>query len=485
MKLRDDKGMTIVELLIASTILLTCLASLSTLLVGVITGSQTTQLRDKATNIANQRIEAARNLPFDDVGVRYANGLSGNPAGTILTPDTSVSGFTVSTDCTWVRASDGRAAYKKFTVTVSWNSPVPAQVQVTTMIAGHSDIQTSGDFLVRLRYRENENAAPGATVLLQPATGASFGVVSDQNGESFFGQVPVGAASVTVTPPNGYIVDTSTLTSMTVAADAVSTYIVYLQQPAQATVHVTDTSATPLAGANVAVTGPGGVTLPGLVTDSNGNAAITGLLYGSYSAQVSKTGYTAVTVPFTASTTTTSQTVPFRMSPIPPTGLRVRVFDNNGTQLPGATVQLKLNGVVVTPNGTGTTGTNGEITFAPGPNTYSVVVSATNYVTQTKTDVLTLGDSDVLDYYLSVAVHGGNMQVATSNNQGHLASMRVIVSGPSGYYRNDLYSDSSGNLWIYNLVPGSYSVQVYSSPASVATVLVASNQTSAVSISQR
>jgi hypothetical protein len=473
--------MTVVELVTASTILLTCLVSLSTLLTGVIAGSETTQMRDKATNIANQRLEAARNLPFDDVGVRYSNGLSGNPAGTILTPDTA-NGFTVDTDCTWVRTSTGRAAYKKLVVTVSWSSPIPSHVELTTMIVGHSEVQTSGDILIRLRYREDASPVIGVPVVLQTSDAHSTGVFSDSAGEAFFGQAAVGSANVTVTPPVGYVVDTSSMTSMTVAADSLSTYIVYVQRPAQVTFCATDMAGAALPGATVTVTSPDGTPIGTAVTDASGNAQFTGLFYGQYSAAISTPGYASVTQPFSATTDSQSQTVPFRMSPAPATGLRVRVFDSNGTQLPGATVALRLNGTVA---GSGSTGTNGEIAFTPAPGSYQVTVDdAPNYLSQVKTDSVAAGDSHVLDFYLSVATHGGNMHVITEDRNNNPQSLRTVVSG-LGYYRDDLYSDSDGVLWLSNLAPGSYTVRTYSKPSSTVTVLVASDQTVAVTVNKK
>ncbi len=472
-----------VEVVVASSILLTCLISLSSLLSGAITGSAMSQLRDQATNVANQRIEDARNLPFDDVGVYYAGGLQGNPPGSILTPDHE-DGFTIETAVTWIRTSTGRAAYKRFDVTVSWTSPAPGHVEVTTMITGHSDVVTSGDFDVLLRYREDGTPVVDAPVVLQTSDGQTTGVTSDADGEAFFGQATIGTCSVSVTPPSGYIVDTSTLSSMTVAADSLSTFIVYLQKPAQAIVSATDTSGTPLAGATVSLVGPNGQTIPAGTTGADGDATFSDLVYGAYSATLTKPGYTGVTQPFTFNIGTTNLTVPFRMSPIPTAGLRVCVFDNNGTQLPGASVSVLLNGTVI-PNGSGVTGTNGEVSFSPAPATYQVTVAdSPTYLSQTKTDVVNPGDVDELDFYLSVATHGGNMHVTTEDKHGNPLSLRTVVSGP-GYYRNDLYSDSTGSLWLYNLAAGSYSVSTYTRPASTVTVLVNSNQTTEVTVNQK
>jgi hypothetical protein len=86
---------------------------------------------------------------------------------------------------------------------------------------------------------------------------------------------------------------------------------------------------------------------------------------------------------------------------------------------------------------------------------------------------------------MSQVVLTGNMHVVTLDKNGHATWIRVIVTGPNGYYRNDLYSNGDGVLDLQSLVPGSYQVQCYTKPASVATAIVNAGQTAQVQISQR
>jgi type II secretory pathway pseudopilin PulG len=72
--------MTLPEVMIAASVMLVCLVSLAGLLGGSITSSASAHMRDEAANIANDRLETARSLNYDRVGLHYTNGLYGDPA---------------------------------------------------------------------------------------------------------------------------------------------------------------------------------------------------------------------------------------------------------------------------------------------------------------------------------------------------------------------------------------------------------------------
>lgn len=480
---RSDSGMTLPEVMIASSILLVCLTSLAGLLAGAVNSSSSARMRDEAANLANARIEAARSLAYDHVGVRFSNGVKGDPAGDILTPET-VGAFVVATDCRWIRTTTGRAAYKQITVTVAWQQPTAGQVQVTTIIYGKSNIVTSGDLDVRLRYREDASPVVNAAVAIRAADNSARSVSTDASGEAFFGQVAIGSVALQVTPPAGYIVDTSTMSSVTVAADAVSTVIVYVQQPAQSTVHVSDTSGASVPGASVSLRRTDGSMTPTTTTDADGNAVFTQLLYSDYTASVSKVGYSSASAPFTLSPGAASPTVPLAIGQLLGVGMHVRVFDTNGTQVPAGTVTVR-NDTNTTVLQQGVAATNGEISFAGlSAGTYDVTVDKASYVSRMIPLTLHDGDVGTLDFHMVPVASNGNMQITTYDKYGHAGGLRVIVSG-GGYYRNDLWSDTSGKLTLTGLVPGSYSVQCYTKAASTATVIVNAGQTASVAISQR
>jgi type II secretory pathway pseudopilin PulG/uncharacterized protein (DUF2141 family) len=482
---RSDSGMSIAEVLIASSILLVCLIALAAVLGGVITQSAQARSRDEATNLANARLETARSLSYDSVGVHYADGRNGEPAGSILTPE-QVGRFVVATDCEWVQAGSGRAAYKRIKVRVSWRNPVPGSVDVNTIIYGKSTLLGVGDFLVKLRSRESPDPVAGTEITLVAADGSAHRVTTNASGEALFGQVPVGACTLSLAPDAGYIVDAGTLANTSVSGDAVSTAIVYLQHPAQAIVQVTDMNGAALSGASVKVVRSDGAVNASSTTGVSGAVTFSQLLYGDYTATVSRAGYAAATLPFTVSVSAPSPTVTFRMSASAVHGVRVQVFDSNQTQLSGATVVMSTQAGVAVAQGV--TGSNGEISFSTATwGNYTLTVDKTGYVSQTAPLYVHDNgvDEDLARFNLTAVQTMGNMHVLTTGKNNKLQSLRVVVSGPGGYFSNTLYSSSTGELWFNSLVPGSYSVQIYSDPGSAVTAIINAGQTADVSVSQR
>jgi len=479
---RTDGGMTLGELMIASSVLLVCLTSLAGVLGMSVNSSRTARARDEATNLANAKIEYARSIAYDQVGLHYANGAYGDPAGDIVTPET-VGSFTVVTECTWVRTDTGRAAYKKLVVHVSWQQPTPGEVALTTMIYGKSDIVTSGDLLVRLRYRENATPVQNATVSIRTADNSQRAVLTDASGEAFFGQAYVGAVGITVVPPAGCIVDTTTISSAAISGDSLSTVIVYVQTPAQATIRVSDTAGARVPDAVITLRRADGAVLSAITTNGNGEAHFTNLLYSDYTATINKSGFPSATAPFVVSAGAPQPVVPVTITPLLGVGILVRVYDANDTPIPAATVTIRADGDSV-PLQTGSSGTNGEISFSGfDARSYNATVEKSGLVTQVLSTYLHDGDHDTLTFHMSPAVYKGNMHVTTLDKNGHLRSIQVIVSG-SGYYRNDLWSNSDGSLALTDLIAGTYQVQCYTDPASVATVIINGGQTAEVSIAQ-
>jgi hypothetical protein len=257
-----------------------------------------------------------------------------------------------------------------------------------------------------------------------------------------------------------------------------------LQHPAGATIHVAEPSGTAVGGATVTVRRADGVVMPTVLTDSNGDAAFPALLYSAYSATIQKAGYPDATVPFTVSIPTPTQVVPVSVSPLQGVGIRVRVYDVNGSALANGVVSIRKSGVDTVLQ-SGNAGSSGDISFTGlAAGTYTATVDLSGYTSQLKTTTLYDGDHDTLSFNMVPVVAHGTMRITTYNKNGNTASIRVIVSG-TGYYQDNLWSDAYGSLYLYNLVVGSYTVQCYTKAASVATVIVASGQTAVVQVSQK
>jgi uncharacterized surface anchored protein len=298
--------------------------------------------------------------------------------------------------------------------------------------------------------------------------------------------VAIGTAQLSIVPPAGCVVDTSTVSSVAVAADAVTTIIGFIQQPAQATIRVTDTAGSPVSGALVTVRRADGAVLPAVLTDANGDALFAQLLYSDYSATIAKDGYPSATAPFVVSVSARLPVVPVTISPTVGVGITVRVTDANETAIPGAVVSVRRDGDT-NPLQSGAVGSNGEISFTGlDAGTYHIAVVMSGYVNGAQATYLHDGDQDTLDVHLTPVISQGNLLITTRDHHDHLVGhLRVVVDGPDPYYVDNLYTDHYGALLLQNLIPGSYQVRCYSNSAGTVTVIVNGGQTAEAPIAQR
>ena len=80
--MRDDSGFTVVEYLVAAAILFIVSTGVMGALAYASTANASTAMRQLGLEVANQRMEQARNLPYDSLGTT-----NGYPIGTIVTPE--------------------------------------------------------------------------------------------------------------------------------------------------------------------------------------------------------------------------------------------------------------------------------------------------------------------------------------------------------------------------------------------------------------
>jgi uncharacterized surface anchored protein len=276
-------------MVIASGILLTVLSSTMSMVVFASDSGSNAARRGTALNIANSVIERARNLPFDDVGVRFAGGGYGEPPGAIVTPDTvTYPGFTVSTSIAWVN-SGGRAAYKEMSVTVEWAEPTAGSVTLETGIFGATDLVNVGDLRVTAIDADTGLPLFRAAVRVDPydAT-AERTACTDAKGVSYFGRVGQGAAVVTLTLA-GYVFDQSLTSAVSIDKDSVREIVVYGRRSSTLSVRVSD-AAGPVAGATVTLTDSRGKVLRGTTGSTGATPDFTDLLVGTYSLDVSASG---------------------------------------------------------------------------------------------------------------------------------------------------------------------------------------------------
>ncbi|MDP3013354.1 MAG: hypothetical protein Q8M92_03875 [Candidatus Subteraquimicrobiales bacterium] len=141
--LKQEKGFTYIEILLATIFLSVTLIAILSMLFGSTKTSIISSAQTLASELANEHIEYIRSLAFKDIGT-----VGGNPEGVLNDEVIERSGvkFNVSYEVAWIDdpadniGDDGEDIdtpqdYKRVIVTVSWTSPPPgSSVKVSTNI---------------------------------------------------------------------------------------------------------------------------------------------------------------------------------------------------------------------------------------------------------------------------------------------------------------------------------------------------------------
>ncbi|TDB39533.1 MAG: hypothetical protein D9V44_00750 [Actinobacteria bacterium] len=482
--LRSDSGFTVMELVWSSMIMLVVVMGVY----GVLTfAAQSTQLnatRVTALNLANQRIEQARNLSYDNVGVTYADGTQGNPAGTIATPEVVDSRFTVTTTVSWARdPATNRALYKNVHVTVAWTEGRAGHVDVSTSIYGKSNVANAGDLSVVVRDRDTDEALAGAVVTVRPASGTARVVTTDANGEAFYGYLPSGTYAVTVVKGD-YIFDPVVLGSVTVQSDLLTSVVAYAQHPSTVRVLVDDGASNPVANSAVTLTAPSGAVVT-VNTDGSGVATFDNLLVGNYQVAARYTGRT--TARGVVNVAAGGQTYDIALSLSPRVGLTVRVIDSSGVAVQGATVTVRgpTPSTANAPGSPAATASNGEVSFGTLEDGVYTITATKSGMVDAAPQQVTYDGSSVTVPVLTLGLNQyGTLEIHIFDKHGNPVTSRTRVSvwGPNGYTANIRSASTSRDvIVITQLSPGQYSVQP-DAGGQIRTVDVQAGQTSIVNV---
>jgi len=189
----------------------------------------------------------------------------------------------------------------------------------------------------------------------------------------------------------------------------------------------------------------------------------TQLPVGEYMITAAKLGYASATGNVTVSIP--GDEYPIGLSMSERLGLTIKVVDSSGTEMSGATVNIRgpspgTNNVsgspVVTP-------TSGEVSFnSLADGTYALTASKTGYTTAVGSVWYDgLNDVVVMQLVVPMATTGDVIFTTyvrhSSSGSYHLDNCRLRVTGPNGYSRN-IESNNSGAYTISDLPTGSYSV---------------------------
>jgi type IV pilus assembly protein PilV len=123
MKNLNNKGFSLIEMLIAVTILAVGLLAVAGLQVTAIQGNSHGNTISQATTLAEDRIEAIRNMDYAAIVYAPNPSIESNVDGTIYTRETLVEVDIPLPDL------------KRITVTVRWDTNRPHQIVLRTIIA--------------------------------------------------------------------------------------------------------------------------------------------------------------------------------------------------------------------------------------------------------------------------------------------------------------------------------------------------------------
>lgn len=454
-----DRGFTVVEFVAAAAILLIIAMGVMSVFGYATQASQNSAVRVDALNLANERLELVRNLPYDEVGVINADGTPPDIPGAIETPVEIDGEYVVDTDVSWARDPDtGRALYKEVLVTVRWGEDSGSRVQLSSNIFGKSSLVNTGDLSVLALDAETNAAMTGVAVVITPVSGAARSTATDDAGEAFYGYLSTGEYQLQCTKA-GYIYDYAALSSVNVAADLLTSVVVRLQRPSSARITVVDDSDVPIPGATVTLSRSGAPDRTA-TTSVSGAVDFDDLLIADYTATAVKDGYSqgSITVAIPAGGQALSQTIKLTAR----RGLVVRTSDSADVPVSGVTVNVRQSSwpsshVSGSPL---ITSASGEVAFEGLANaTYSVTVEKAGYTTQNRS--VTYDGSNAPEVFVMAPIAEGSLLVRTVNNNGNArGGQSVRITGPDSYYLTGR-TDSDGYLLVKGLQPGTYEVQYY------------------------
>ena len=350
----------------------------------------------------------------------------------------------------------------------------PNQVSVVnfTLVANPGSISGT------VRDSTNNTAIPLANVELLDSNGVPIAsTTANGSGQYSFNNLAPGNYQV-----RSFAASYSTTTvSATVTAGNITNTDIFLEPnpgSIQGTVVDSETMSA-ISGASVQAVNSQNIIVESTTTNGSGQYSFGSLLPGSYSLIFTANGYATQTLGAVV-TSNTVTIVDATLSRI--AGALVgTVQDPNAAAIPGATVTVFLNNIQV---GSVISDSNGNY-MVPGlpPGSYTVVVSAPNYTTESVSAMIANGQTTTVNVTLNedpgtltgfvrdtnnVPIPGGSVTVQISTGTGIIVA--TTVTAPDGSYT------------VPNLAPGNYTVVAAASNFQAATqgVTISSNTTSNV-----
>ena len=169
----NESGFSLVELLVAASLLTVGIISVLSVLASSSKTATTSRVRTVASNLAAEKLESARTFSYTNITQTYLQ----TNLGTTVTKGGYV--FTMTYAVTYVddpaNGTGGAFAndYKKLTMTVSWTSPKPADSVVVETLINSNPVDQAGasSDTTRPTWTNGNNVLAGATRQTSPGLG--------------------------------------------------------------------------------------------------------------------------------------------------------------------------------------------------------------------------------------------------------------------------------------------------------------------------
>jgi Tfp pilus assembly protein PilV len=481
-RLRGEAGFTLIEAVTAMVIFAGLAAAMAGLLTSAISANKLSRERTIADQAALEQIEYIRRLAYDDVGT-----VAGNPSGVVVATKTvALTGFqaTVTTQIRYVddptpTSYETTANYKRITVTVRRVSDNQLLAREVTYVAPTSRTPFGGVNLAIIEplvidYGLNV-PVEGATVNLLTGPSAPRSDVTDETGAVSFKKLD---ANPTPNCPSDCYDLTAALTGY-VQLDSPTRINVGPGQTATPTIQIYRPSTI-----NVALRDSGGGSYTGdasvKITSGRDGKTETFNVSGGFATVTAVSGEQIVpNVQYTVEAWTTGGTA---LCAAPETQYVPDDYPNDLTSTftltfgncPSGEVAVTVNwppnvpaqGAAVTLSGgpyglspvTGTSDSNGQVTFSQVPSGAGYTVEATlSGQTATDSSVSVIADQTT---NVTLVLTGGSLTAEVRWAGLAVNGATVVVTGGPGSVNVTQTTTSSGNTTFSGLAPGSgYQVQ--------------------------
>ena len=418
-KYNKNKGYTLVEILVAITIIGIVFAAVFSIFRMVVKSSATSEARVTATGLANQQMEMIHNLPYNNVATT-----GGWPQGNIPSTQTRILNnvtYTINTEINYfddpyddlVPIDTLGSDYKKIKVEVTWDKYMPG-----TPVTLYSDIspkgleetaQPGGVLSIQVFDHLNNQPVPGAAIQIDNNNlGIHFSSTTDNDGKRLlYSLTPDSGPNYAIRiTKNGYTQDyTSEITTELPDPDnphksifdgQITPISFVIDLVSSLTIRTQDDGSTPAAIGNIPLTitgerllGLNGENQPvprnkftGQATNAAGQLTLADIEWDNYTIAEEDANYDVAEInpygPPTALSPGESKFVTLTLVNHADHTLRITVLDNDGNPVTDAGVRLYGNGFDETKQSSA----GGQVFFTPLQQlTYTLEVNKIGYVT--------------------------------------------------------------------------------------------------------